>query len=188
MTEPTSLPELSTAERRALKSRAHSLEPVVLVGDKGLTPSVLAEIERALVAHELIKIRVQAERDGRAGLLDEICIRSNALAVQHIGKMLVVYRPKPPGEAKAEDREKVRKEAARKAKARKAPDRKEIRKTGRKPGHKTPGHKTFGKPGARPAGPRTDGRAAKGTGRPGSRTASPRRAPERPLRRPRTSR
>jgi RNA-binding protein len=183
MTEQTPAPVLSPAERRALKARAHALEPVVRVGDKGLTPAVLAEIDRALAAHELIKVRVQAERGDRTGILDEICARSNASAVQHIGKMLVVYRPRPPEAAKAEDREKVRKEAARKAKARKAPDRKKVREPDRKPGHKT-----FGKPGARRAGPRPDGRAPRGTGRPGSRTASPRRAPERPLRRPRTSR
>jgi RNA-binding protein len=175
MTEQTPPPVLSPAERRGLKSRAHALEPVVRVGDKGLTPAVLAEVDRALAAHELIKVRVQAERGDRAGILDEICARSNASAVQHIGKMLVVYRPRPPEAAKAEDREKLRKEAARKAKARKAPDRKKVRKLDRKPG-------------ARPAGPRPDSRAPRGTGRPGSRTASPRRAPERPLRRPRTSR
>src|SRR5687768_6498172 len=105
MTEQTPVAVLSPAERRALKARAHALEPVVRVGDKGLTPAVLEEIDRALAAHELIKVRVQAGRGDRTGILGEICARSNASAVQHIGKMLVVYRPKPPEAAKAEDRE-----------------------------------------------------------------------------------
>ena len=188
MTKTIPASGLSAAERRALKARSHALEPVVRVGDKGLTPAVLAEIERALAAHELIKIRVQAERDDRAGMLVEICSRSKASAVQLIGKMLVVYRARPPGEAEAEDREKVRKEAARKTKARKAagskPDRDARRKPGRKSGRK-PGPKAAA---GRAAAVRADPRPARGTERPGSRTASPRRAPERPPRRPRTSR
>ena len=183
MTETNPATELSTAERRALKARAHCLEPVVRVGDKGLTPAVLAEIERALAAHELIKIRVRAGRDDRAGMFVEICSRSKASAVQQIGKMLVVYRASPPGEAEAEDREKVRKEAARKAKARKAAESKPDRDARRKPGRKA-----GRKPGPKAAAGRADVRPARGTARPGSRTASPRRAPERPLRRLRTSR
>ncbi|CAN0125977.1 unnamed protein product, partial [Phaeothamnion confervicola] len=106
--------ELTPAERRALKARAHSLEPVVLVGDKGLTGAVLAEIERALAAHELIKVRVQAERDDRRSILEEICSRAGASPVQHIGKILVVYRPKPPEPAKP-PAPRVRKASPRKA-------------------------------------------------------------------------
>ena len=166
--------ELASAERRALKARAHDLEPVVLIGDKGLTPAVLAEIERALAAHELVKIRAQAGREDRAGLLAEICGRTGASSVQRIGKMLVVYRRKSPEAPPAEDRDKVRKAAARKAELRAKAGEKPARKPGLKPGSRT--RVKFG------------ARAARGTERPGSRTASPRRAPERPLRRPRTSR
>lgn len=66
------------------------------VGDKGLTDAVLAEIDRALAAHELIKVRVGAmEREARDAALRQICARLGAQAVQHIGKVLVVYREKP---------------------------------------------------------------------------------------------
>jgi putative YhbY family RNA-binding protein len=69
---------------------------VVHVGEKGLTAAVLAEVERALAAHELIKVRVGAmQRDARESALTEICDRLQAQPVQHIGKVLVVYRKKP---------------------------------------------------------------------------------------------
>src|SRR5436189_3210567 len=99
--------ELTPAERRTLKARAHPLVPVVMVGNKGLTGAVLAEIGRALDAHELIKIRVQAEKGERAAMLGQICAKTGSSAVQHIGKVLVVYRKKPPEapkERKAADR------------------------------------------------------------------------------------
>jgi RNA-binding protein len=80
------------AERKALKARAHKLNPVVTVGAKGLTDEVVAEIDRALKAHELIKIRADAERDAREVFMQAICERTGAGAVQHIGKILVVYR------------------------------------------------------------------------------------------------
>ena len=81
------------AERKALKGRAHKLNPVVIVGSKkGLTDEVVAEIERALKAHELIKIRAEADRDAREVFLQAICERTGAGAVQHIGKILVIYR------------------------------------------------------------------------------------------------
>jgi putative YhbY family RNA-binding protein len=84
------------AERRALKARAHSLNPVVIVSDAGLSDSVMAEIDRCLKAHELIKIRVFSDdRAQREDLLAQICERSGASPVQHIGKILVVYREKP---------------------------------------------------------------------------------------------
>ncbi len=97
--------ELTPVERQALKGRAHRLRPVVLVGSAGLTRAVVAEIERALRAHELVKIRVAAEdRDRRKGLLEEICAATDAAPVQQIGKILVVYRraapaPEPPPRA-----------------------------------------------------------------------------------------
>ena len=83
-------------ERKALKARAHALDPVVHVGEKGLTESVLTEIGRALAAHELVKVRAGGlERTAREAALAQICARLDAQPVQHIGKVLVVYRKKP---------------------------------------------------------------------------------------------
>jgi RNA-binding protein len=94
-------PQLSPVERRALKARAHALEPTVLIGSGGLTPTVASEIDRSLTAHELIKVRVAGnERDSREAILKRICADLHAAAVQHIGKILVVYRPKPLAPAK----------------------------------------------------------------------------------------
>jgi RNA-binding protein len=84
---------LSPTERRALRASAHGLDPVVMIGQDGLTPPVLREIERAVVAHELIKIRVLGDdRDERAQLLDSICDALGCAPVQHIGKILVIWR------------------------------------------------------------------------------------------------
>ena len=85
---------LTVLQRKNLKARAHPLKPTVMIGNAGLTATVLDEIARALKSHELIKIRVMNdERETRAAILDEICTRLNAGAVQHIGKILVVYQP-----------------------------------------------------------------------------------------------
>jgi putative YhbY family RNA-binding protein len=91
--------ELTPAERQALKGRAHRLNPVVLIGAAGLTPTVVAEVDRALRVHELIKIRViGAERADREALLGAVCAATDAAPVQHIGKILVVYRERPADE------------------------------------------------------------------------------------------
>ena len=88
--------ELSPARRRELKARAHALDPVVLVGGSGLSVRVLAEIDRSLKIHELIKVRVNgADRSTREAILDEICRQTGAQAVQHIGKVLVLFRENP---------------------------------------------------------------------------------------------
>ncbi|MEQ1882684.1 MAG: YhbY family RNA-binding protein [Burkholderiales bacterium] len=92
---------LSTAQRQALKARAHPLEAVVAIGNAGLTPQVLKEIDVSLSAHELIKIRAGGDREERESLLQRICDELDAGAVQHIGKLLVVYRPAPEGKAPA---------------------------------------------------------------------------------------
>ena len=86
---------LSSAERKALKARAHKLDPVVIVSDAGLSGGVLAEIERSLDSHELIKLRLNQPRDAREALLAEICRRTGASPVQHIGKVLVIYLESP---------------------------------------------------------------------------------------------
>lgn len=84
---------LTPAERKALKAKAHKLEPVVQIGAKGLTDEVVAEIDRALTAHELIKVRAAGlERNDREKLMNEICARNGAQAVQQVGKVFVLYR------------------------------------------------------------------------------------------------
>jgi RNA-binding protein len=94
------MPELSPAQRRSLRARAHTLHPVLMVGEDGLTQGVLAEAERALAAHELIKVRAASlDRDQREQLLQALCERTGASPVQHIGKVLVIYRPNPEGPA-----------------------------------------------------------------------------------------
>ena len=86
---------ISTAQRRELKAEAHSLNPVVTIADNGLSPSVLKEIDHSLNVHGLIKVRVVSdERELRDSYLAEICRTLGAAAVQHIGKLLVVWRPK----------------------------------------------------------------------------------------------
>ncbi len=94
---------LTPSERRALRARAHSLHPFVMVGNAGLTPAVLKEIDMALKSHELIKIRMLgADRVARENAIDTICDSLAASPVQVIGKMLVVYRPAPEPEKKAQ--------------------------------------------------------------------------------------
>jgi RNA-binding protein len=84
---------LTGSERKALKGKAHKLEPVVQIGAKGLTGEVVAEIERALIAHELIKVRAAAlGRDERDEVLKQICARTGAEQVQQVGKLFVLFR------------------------------------------------------------------------------------------------
>lgn len=85
--------KLSTKQIAHLRSLAHSLSPVVMIGNNGLTDSVIKEVELNLNAHELIKIQVAGDdRDARKAIYAEICAKTNAIAVHHIGKQLVVYR------------------------------------------------------------------------------------------------
>jgi len=87
---------LSTTERRDLRAQAHHLNPVVSIAGNGLTDSVLKEIDQALKAHELIKIRVYGDdREARLGYLEKICSALGCAPVQSIGKLLVVFRPNP---------------------------------------------------------------------------------------------
>ena len=102
---------LTPIERRALRAKAHHLNPVVTVGQHGLTPAVLHEIDVALKAHELIKIRVLSdEREVREAMLAQICAGLEAAPVQHLGKLLIVWRqaPAPEPVAKPEPRAKPR--------------------------------------------------------------------------------
>ena len=88
--------QLTAAERRELRARAHHLNPVVMVGEAGLTPAVLHEVDIALRSHELIKIRVLGDdRERRERLGAEMCAALDAAEIQSIGKMVVLYRPRP---------------------------------------------------------------------------------------------
>lgn len=93
---PTLTPTLTPTRRRELRALAHALKPVVSISQKGLTETVLKEIDHCLSAHELIKIRVyDSERDQRETLLAELCAALTAAPVQHIGHLLVVWRENP---------------------------------------------------------------------------------------------
>lgn len=87
---------LTPATRSTLRAEAHTLNPVVIIGEAGLTPAVLKEVDASLNAHGLIKIRVFGDdRAARIGIYETICAKLDAAPVQHIGKLLVVYRPQP---------------------------------------------------------------------------------------------
>lgn len=79
-----------------MRAKAHHLNPVVAIGQHGLTPAVLHEIDVALTAHELIKLRVFSDdRVAREALLARVCAELDAAPVQHVGKILIVWRPDP---------------------------------------------------------------------------------------------
>ncbi len=83
------------ADKKRLKARAHPLKPVVIIGQAGLSQAVLNEIELALDAHELIKVKIRAERDERLQLRDRICAETGAELIQTIGQIAVIYRKNP---------------------------------------------------------------------------------------------
>ena len=86
---------LTARERAHLKARAHALEPVVHAGSSGVTDTLVAEVDRALTAHELIKMKVGADdRADRVAIGDEICARTGAAAVHRVGKVLILWRPR----------------------------------------------------------------------------------------------
>jgi RNA-binding protein len=85
--------ELSVKQRQYLKGLAHNLNPVVMIGDKGVTEAVIKEVITSLNAHEIIKIRVLGDdRKLRIAMIDDLCSKTGASLVQHIGKLLVLYR------------------------------------------------------------------------------------------------
>ena len=84
-----------TKQILALKARAHHLNPVVMVGQHGLTETVIKETDAALSAHELIKVRVAGDdRAERVAVAEALCAATGAFLVQHIGKLLVLWREK----------------------------------------------------------------------------------------------
>ncbi len=89
---------LTVSRRRELKAQAHTINPVVMIGKDGLSASVIDELERGLVSHELIKVKVLwDDRVARKALFDEVCQKLGASPIQCIGKVFVVYRPRPEG-------------------------------------------------------------------------------------------
>jgi putative YhbY family RNA-binding protein len=155
---------LSPKKRSELRAAAHKLTPVVIIGDKGLTDEVVAEIDRSLKAHELIKVRAFTDdRKARGEWLEAICGRLEAHPVQRIGKVFVLYRENPP-----EPKERKVRAPAAKSPAPRLDSRRSL-----------PPH-ALGRGG--------NDRKVKGTSRPRSRTPSPRPESEPRRRRPRTSR
>ena len=93
-------PTLTSRERAHLKARAHALEPVVHVGHAGITAEIVAEVDRALTAHELIKVRIGgADRHDREVLGDNLSTRADATVVHRVGKVLILWRPRPEDSA-----------------------------------------------------------------------------------------
>jgi putative YhbY family RNA-binding protein len=97
---------LTPAQRKEHRAGAHHLEPVVMIGADGLTPAVEREVDGALKAHGLIKVRVFSDdRAAREAMLAALADKLGAAPIQHIGKLLVLWRPIPPKEkAEREDR------------------------------------------------------------------------------------
>jgi len=162
---------LSSARRSELRAAAHRLSPVVIIGDKkGLTDEVIAEVDRSLKAHELIKVRAMTDdRDARNVWMEAICEKLEAHPVQQIGKVLVIYRENP----------------------KETPVRSEVRRPRPQVRSAQPAERPKAKPKTglrRPRTPEPEPRTSTRTSRPRSRTPSPRPASEPRRRRPRTSR
>lgn len=91
--------QLTPAQRKVHRAEAHHLDPVVMIGNDGLTAAVLKEADAALNAHGLIKIRVLGDdRAAREAMYMQLADQLNAAPIQHIGKLLVLWRPQPAKE------------------------------------------------------------------------------------------
>ena len=86
---------MNSADKKQLRTQAHSLKPVIMIGQLGLTAAVLAELELALNSHELIKVRIRAEREDRKLISQKICTDTGAELIQSIGQITVIYRLNP---------------------------------------------------------------------------------------------
>ena len=99
--------QLTPAQRKVHRADAHHLDPIVMIGSDGLTPAVKKEADAALKAHGLIKIRVFSDdRLARYTMLATLADELDAAPIQHIGKLLVLWRPKP-AKVKAEDEDRM---------------------------------------------------------------------------------
>jgi RNA-binding protein len=96
--------QLTPAQRKDHRAEAHHLNPVVMIGGDGLTAAVQKETDAALNAHGLIKVRVFSDdRAERESIFQTLADELNAAPIQHIGKLLVLWRPKPAKAERAED-------------------------------------------------------------------------------------
>ncbi|MDO9105718.1 MAG: ribosome assembly RNA-binding protein YhbY [Methylovulum sp.] len=86
---------MNAVDKKKLRAEAHALKPVVMIGQSGLTDAVLAEIELALNSHELIKVKIRAEREARVLINEKICQGTGAELIQAIGQIAVIYRLNP---------------------------------------------------------------------------------------------
>jgi len=86
---------VNSADKKKLKAQAHSLKPVIIIGQAGLTEAVINETEQALDTHELIKIKIRAERNTRKQIKNQICVQTGAESIQTIGQVAVIYRENP---------------------------------------------------------------------------------------------
>lgn len=121
---------LTPAERRDLRAKAHHLEPVVTVGQHGLTAPVLHEIDLALLAHELVKVKVLGDdREVRTAILEQAVAALDCTPVQHVGKILVLWRSNP---------EIAKAAKAKAARARAAEAAAQLKKAPKKAGPRTP--------------------------------------------------
>ncbi len=86
--------DLTERQKKFLHREAHKLKPVISVGDKGVTPALLKELDGALEHHELIKIRIRAgDRDARNASIDELVATTGALLISRVGNIAALYRP-----------------------------------------------------------------------------------------------
>jgi RNA-binding protein len=86
---------VNSADKKKLRAAAHALKPVIMIGQSGLTAAVLAETEQALDSHELIKVKIRAEREERKLISEKICADTGAELIQTIGQIAVIYRLNP---------------------------------------------------------------------------------------------
>jgi putative YhbY family RNA-binding protein len=150
--------ELTPKRRQALKAQAHGLKPVVLLGSAGLSASVLNEIDRALLAHELIKVKVPGDdREERDRIYTTVADHLSAARVQAIGKLLVLFRPSP------EKQEGQASQAA--PRSPKAPARKPISEPAPRPGRSTPQRRDVERVNRMPAPRRDPGASMRAAGR-----------------------
>ena len=96
--------ELTPAQRKEHRAAAHHLDPVVMIGNEGLSAAVKKETDAALRSHGLIKVRVLSDdRQARQTMLEALADELDAAPIQHIGKLLVLWRPMPPKEKKVDE-------------------------------------------------------------------------------------
>jgi putative YhbY family RNA-binding protein len=96
--------ELTPAQRKEHRAAAHHLDPVVMIGNDGLSAAVKKETDAALRSHGLIKVRVLSDdRHARQAMLEALADELDAAPIQHIGKLLVLWRPMPPKEKKVDE-------------------------------------------------------------------------------------